>query len=101
MGGAAHARFATALEGVPPNSELHVHFENLAYIDHACLDLLMSWEKQHVNTGGRLVIDWESLTAKFHETPQAAAANNGSGSQLDEQGIDGEKAPRPTFSATD
>ncbi|NOX58089.1 MAG: SulP family inorganic anion transporter [Planctomycetes bacterium] len=63
--------FATALEGVPSNSELHVHFENLAYIDHACLDLLMSWEKQHVDSGGRLVIDWESLTAKFHETPKA------------------------------
>ncbi len=69
-------RLATALESVPADSEFHVHFENLAYIDHACLDLLMSWEKQHVNAGGRLVIDWESLTAKFHETPQL---QNGAG----------------------
>ena len=26
----------------------------------------MKWEKQHEATGGSLVIDWESLTAKFH-----------------------------------
>ena len=25
----------------------------------------MSWEKQHEALGGSLVIDWESLTAKF------------------------------------
>ena len=26
----------------------------------------MNWEKQHESTGGRLVIDWDYLTAKFH-----------------------------------
>jgi len=59
-------KLATALEAVRPNTELHVHFEELTYIDHACLDLLMTWEKQHEATGGDLVIDWESLTARFH-----------------------------------
>jgi hypothetical protein len=39
--------------------------ERLSYIDHACLELLMSWEKQHEATGGSLVMDWESLHAKF------------------------------------
>lgn len=58
-------RLADALERVPPNSELHVDFERLAYIDHACLDLLMNWAKQHEATGGTLVIDWESLHANF------------------------------------
>ncbi|HXG09854.1 MAG TPA: SulP family inorganic anion transporter [Gemmataceae bacterium] len=58
-------RLAAVLEAVPPNTELHVHFEKLTYIDHACLDLLLNWEKQHEATGGSLVVDWESLTARF------------------------------------
>jgi MFS superfamily sulfate permease-like transporter len=60
-------KLASALEQVPAQAELHVRFESLQYIDHACLDLLMNWEKQHEATGGRLVIDWETLTACFHE----------------------------------
>lgn len=60
---------ATELERVPHNIELHVDFERLNHIDHACLDLLMNWAKQHEGTGGTLVIDWESLHANFHNTP--------------------------------
>lgn len=58
-------RLANALDRVPAGSELHVDFESLAHIDHACLDLLMSWGKQHEATGGTLVIDWDSLHANF------------------------------------
>ncbi|MFV1965810.1 MAG: SulP family inorganic anion transporter [Pirellulaceae bacterium] len=57
---------AEELERVPEDVELHVDFEHLSYIDHACLDLLMNWAKQHESTGGTLVIDWESLHANFH-----------------------------------
>ena len=56
---------AAELERVPPSAELHVDFEHLDYIDHACLELLMSWAKQHESGGGRLVIDWASLHARF------------------------------------
>ena len=66
-------KLAQALQTIPPNTELHVHFEDLGHIDHACLDLLMKWEKQHEATGGSLVIDWESLTAKFRQVGK----NNG------------------------
>jgi MFS superfamily sulfate permease-like transporter len=58
-------RLAAALEAVPPARELHVQLDHLTYIDHACLDLLMNWRKQHRATGGRLMINWESLTARF------------------------------------
>lgn len=58
---------AQELERVPPDTDLHVHLEQLTYIDHACLDLLMNWEKQHVATGGRLTVDWDSLTGKFKQ----------------------------------
>ena len=56
---------AEALEQVPGNAELHVDFEHLDYIDHACLDLLINWDKQHEATGGTLVIDWDTLHANF------------------------------------
>lgn len=58
---------AAALELVRPGVEVHVHFENLDYIDHACLDLLSNWEKQHEATNGNLVIEWDELSRKFHQ----------------------------------
>lgn len=64
-------RLANVLEQVQPSRELHVHFEDLAYVDHACLDLLMNWEKQHESTGGSLVIDWDHFTARFHRDSDA------------------------------
>jgi MFS superfamily sulfate permease-like transporter len=67
-------KLAAALDRVPADHELHVHFERLNYIDHACLDLLINWEKQHDATGGSLVIDWDSLTAKSTANSRAQTA---------------------------
>jgi MFS superfamily sulfate permease-like transporter len=72
-------RMANQLEAVPTGRELHVHFEALDYIDHACLDLLMNWGKQHSATGGSLVIDWESLTARFRQPGQLDTNGYGNG----------------------
>ena len=41
--------------------------DELDYIDHACLDLLANWEKQHELTGGKLYVDWEGLQARFRD----------------------------------
>jgi ABC-type transporter Mla MlaB component len=85
-------KLAAALESVPGNTELHVDFEGLTYIDHACLDLLVNWEKVHTASGGSLVIDWDSLTARFRmlgngkEGGVAAATSN--------SGINGSRRPR-------
>lgn len=66
---------AAELDRVRPSTELHVHFENLSYIDHACLDLLMNWENQHAATGGRLIVDWENLHARFRPATEPGAIN--------------------------
>lgn len=58
-------RLAAALERVPSDAELHADFQHLRYIDHACLELLMNWAKQHESIGGKLILDWESLHARF------------------------------------
>ena len=51
---------ASKLESVSDSAELHVDFQHLTHIDHACLDLLMNWAKQHEGDrrqiGDRLVI---------------------------------------------
>ena len=58
-------KLAKVLEDVPDGAELHVDFEHLTYIDHACLDLLMNWANQHSNMGGQLVLDWNKLHGRF------------------------------------
>jgi MFS superfamily sulfate permease-like transporter len=57
-------KLAAVLEQVPKGTDLQVDFRHLDYIDHACLELLMNWAKQHESTSGSLEIDWESLHAR-------------------------------------
>lgn len=64
---------ASKLEDVPAGAELHVDFEHLDYIDHACMDLLVNWAKQHESTGGKLVVDWGSLHARFRRETNGPA----------------------------
>lgn len=58
---------ARALEALKPGSNVHIHVGELDYIDHACLDLLTNWEKQHKATGGTLTMDWRALERKYHD----------------------------------
>ncbi|MBZ0189926.1 MAG: STAS domain-containing protein, partial [Candidatus Obscuribacterales bacterium] len=60
-------KLAQAIENVSDSTELHVHLEGLDYIDHACLETIMNWDKQHRAQGGSLVIDWGILGAMFRE----------------------------------
>ena len=60
-------KLAQTLEALPVGSEVHVHIKDLDYIDHACLDLLTNWDKQHKGTGGSLTIEWDNLTQKYHD----------------------------------
>ena len=58
-------KLAGTLEELPNDMKLHVHLHGLDYIDHACLDLLVNWQKQHEAMGGELMMDWEGLQARF------------------------------------
>ncbi len=60
-------KLAQELESLPAGANVHVHIKDLAYIDHACLDLLTNWDKQHKSTGGSLTIEWQQLAQKYHE----------------------------------
>jgi len=58
-------KLASELETVKSGQEVHVHFEYLDHIDHACLDMLSAWEKQHCATGGQLYMEWKELRKRY------------------------------------
>jgi MFS superfamily sulfate permease-like transporter len=64
-------KLAAALEQMPSDAELHVELERLTYIDHACMELFTNWAEQHRASGGRLVVDWDSLQATFRQERRA------------------------------
>jgi MFS superfamily sulfate permease-like transporter len=58
---------AAELERLKPSSHVHVHINELDYMDHACIDLLTNWDRQHATTGGSLTIEWDELSRKYHQ----------------------------------
>lgn len=56
---------ASALESLPSGTELQVDIDRLQSVDHACLDLITNWAKQHEKTGGKLTLDWERLKSRY------------------------------------
>ena len=70
-------KLAQTLEALKPGAEVHVHIQDLDYIDHACLDLLTNWDKQHKATGGSLTIEWDELSQKYHDRHGTGAAAAG------------------------
>lgn len=57
-------RLAEALDQLPASTQLHVYFDNLQHIDHACLDAFATWEKQNQGSGARLEVRWEELVCR-------------------------------------
>jgi MFS superfamily sulfate permease-like transporter len=58
------------LENAPRGAEVHIHVEKLDYIDHACLEMLASWEKLHHSTGGSLIVEWNELVERYGRRSQ-------------------------------
>ena len=61
-------RLAMVLERVPPYADVEISFSSLRHIDHACLNLLQSWQTLHEGTGGRVHLDWDKLWALSYQT---------------------------------
>lgn len=54
-------KLAEALESIPEDAEVHVHIGGLAYVDHACADLLHRHEERRERAGGVLVTEWDEV----------------------------------------
>lgn len=64
---------AKILDRIQAGHELHIHIDDLAYIDHTCLDLFSNWAKQQELTGGCLVVEWDRLRHRY-DRPVALGA---------------------------
>jgi MFS superfamily sulfate permease-like transporter len=60
-------KLAGVLEGLALKKNVKVEFEDLAYIDHACIDLLSGWQKQYIAAGGKVEVHWDNLHSKYHK----------------------------------
>jgi MFS superfamily sulfate permease-like transporter len=58
-------KLAAALENINPGREVHVFLNNLHYIDHACLEFVMNWEKRYKENGGSVMLEWDVIAGKF------------------------------------
>ena len=54
-------KIAAALEGIEKKQEVHVLVHDLSYIDHAVLELLMTWETEYQKEGGSVVMEWDHV----------------------------------------
>lgn len=59
-------KLANSLENLPFTKEAHIYFQKLDYIDHACLELIFHWEKQHSHMGTKVHLEWDNLVQKYH-----------------------------------
>ena len=66
-GAASAPALATALEGIPPYANIQVSFSSLRHIDHACVNLLQSWQKLHEAGGGQVLLDWDKLNGLSYQ----------------------------------
>jgi MFS superfamily sulfate permease-like transporter len=66
-------KLAGTLDTIPNSANLHVHFEHLNHIDHACIDALSNWERQNAAAGARLIGEWDDLIARYKRPAPTAA----------------------------
>jgi MFS superfamily sulfate permease-like transporter len=68
-------RLAAALESIPAGMNVRFYIDRLSYIDHACLDLIANWRKQHMAREGQVELPWDDLQRRYHER-NAAVLND-------------------------
>jgi MFS superfamily sulfate permease-like transporter len=70
-------KLADALERIPPERQVHIHLAQVAYIDHASMDLLRSFERARRDAGAPVFIDWNEPAARHANRPVAEARQVG------------------------
>ena len=61
---------AQALEALPEGRDVHLHVGGVAYIDHACLELLNGWQEGYEQTG-KVHVSWDDVVLR-HQTARPA-----------------------------
>jgi MFS superfamily sulfate permease-like transporter len=58
-------QLAAALEKISPREKVQLDVDELTYVDHACLELIVHWQKRHLAAGGELDLDMAELAARY------------------------------------
>jgi MFS superfamily sulfate permease-like transporter len=69
-------KLAAELESIPAGTRVNLEIDQLSYIDHACLDLIANWRKQHIARDGHAYVPWEDLHLRYQEREKAAQAQS-------------------------
>ncbi|MFW6051064.1 MAG: SulP family inorganic anion transporter [Myxococcota bacterium] len=68
-------RLVEELDAVPRDRELHIHIDRLDHIDHACLELLSTWNRRREAEGlPGMVVEWDELTDRYRQAVSGAGA---------------------------
>jgi MFS superfamily sulfate permease-like transporter len=65
-------KIARHLEALPDGEVVHLRLEKLAHIDHACMELLASFEKRYVEKGGEVSIEWGDIEERYWRSRRRA-----------------------------
>jgi len=55
---------ARVLDKVPTQREVHIHLEEVDYVDHACFDLISEWRERYEAQDGVVVLEWDTLAKR-------------------------------------
>ena len=55
---------ARALEAVEGGRDVHVHLEDVDYVDHACFEMLSDWRNEYESRGGSVTVEWDTLAKR-------------------------------------
>jgi MFS superfamily sulfate permease-like transporter len=67
-------QLAMEIENIPAGKSVRIDHRHLTYIDHAAVNLLRNWQRQHEAKGGKVISpDWEVVAA---HTARGAAARD-------------------------
>lgn len=58
-------KLAEVFENMQPRLDVHVGLQSLHYIDHACLEFLLNWERQYIDDGGKVSLEWDIIASRF------------------------------------
>ena len=59
-------QLAETLEQVPAGASLLIDCRRLTMLDHACMELLVNFARQHRSTGGEVTVNWDHLRPGLH-----------------------------------
>ena len=66
-------KLAKVLEGIAPDTRLHVPLSHLPYIDHACMELLEDWGRAAAKNGGELRMNRHAVKRRLEGRRQTTS----------------------------